>query len=50
VLGCGLLLNGENEVSIFFTGNGLLMGKQLLTPYLYSRIAHHQTSIFEYLE
>jgi hypothetical protein len=29
VLGCGLLLSSENEVSIFFTGNGLLMGKLL---------------------
>jgi hypothetical protein len=27
VFGCGLLLNAENEVSIFFTGNGLLMGQ-----------------------
>jgi hypothetical protein len=27
VLGCGLLLNSENEVSIWFTGNGLLMGQ-----------------------
>jgi hypothetical protein len=26
VLGCGLLLNPANELSIFFTGNGLLMG------------------------
>jgi hypothetical protein len=26
VLGCGLLLNAENDVSIFFTGNGLLIG------------------------
>jgi hypothetical protein len=29
VLGCGLLLNAKNEVSIFFTGNGLLMGQLL---------------------
>jgi hypothetical protein len=29
VIGCGLLLNPENEVSIFFTGNGILMGQFL---------------------
>jgi hypothetical protein len=27
VLGCGLLLNAENKLSLFFTGNGLLMGQ-----------------------
>jgi hypothetical protein len=27
VVGCGLLLNPANELSIFFTGNGILMGK-----------------------
>jgi hypothetical protein len=27
VLGCGLLLNPENKLSIFFTGNGTLMGQ-----------------------
>jgi hypothetical protein len=26
VLGCGLLMNPGNELSIFFTGNGILMG------------------------
>jgi hypothetical protein len=26
VVGCGLLLSSGNEVSIFFTGNGLLIG------------------------
>jgi hypothetical protein len=27
VLGCGLLLNPENKVAIFFTMNGMLLGK-----------------------
>jgi hypothetical protein len=27
VYGCGLLLNPGNKLSIFFTGNGILMGK-----------------------
>jgi hypothetical protein len=27
VVGCGLLLNPENKLFIFFTGNGILMGK-----------------------
>jgi hypothetical protein len=27
VYGSGLLLNPENELSIFFTGNGILMGQ-----------------------
>jgi hypothetical protein len=27
VVGCGLVLNSEKEVSLFFTGNGILMGK-----------------------
>jgi hypothetical protein len=27
VFGCGLLLNPANKLSIFFTGNGLLMGQ-----------------------
>jgi hypothetical protein len=26
VIGCGLWLNSANELSIFFTGNGILMG------------------------
>jgi hypothetical protein len=30
VLGCGLLLNPENQLSIFFTGNGILLGQSLL--------------------
>jgi hypothetical protein len=29
VIGCGLLLNPANELSIFFTGNGILMGQSL---------------------
>jgi hypothetical protein len=29
VLGCGLLLNPENKLSIFFTGNGILMGQSV---------------------
>jgi hypothetical protein len=27
VYGCGLMLSPENELSIFFTGNGILMGQ-----------------------
>jgi hypothetical protein len=27
VIGCGLLLNPKNELSIFFTINGILMGQ-----------------------
>jgi hypothetical protein len=27
VLGCGLVLNPENELSVFFTQNGILMGQ-----------------------
>jgi hypothetical protein len=27
VLGCGILLSPKNELSIFFTGNGILMGQ-----------------------
>jgi hypothetical protein len=27
VLGCGLLMSSNNELSIFFTGNGILMGQ-----------------------
>jgi hypothetical protein len=27
VIGCGLLLNSATELSIFFTGNGILMGQ-----------------------
>jgi hypothetical protein len=27
VRGCGLLLNSANELSIFFTGNGILLGQ-----------------------
>jgi hypothetical protein len=30
VIGCGLLLNPEKELSIFFTDNGILMGQFLL--------------------
>jgi hypothetical protein len=30
VVGCGLMLSSQNEVSIFFTGNGILMGQFLL--------------------
>jgi hypothetical protein len=30
VMGCGLLMNPENKLSIFFTGNGILMGQSLL--------------------
>jgi hypothetical protein len=30
VYGCGLLLNPENKLSIFFTVNGLLMGQSPL--------------------
>jgi hypothetical protein len=26
VFGCGLMLNFANKLSIFFTGNGILMG------------------------
>jgi hypothetical protein len=27
VVGCGILVNRENKVAIFFTGNGKLIGK-----------------------
>jgi hypothetical protein len=27
VYGCGILVNTENELAIFFTGNGTLMGQ-----------------------
>jgi hypothetical protein len=30
VTGCGLLLNPENKLSIFFTLNGILLGKSAL--------------------
>jgi hypothetical protein len=30
VIGCGLLLNSAKELSIFFTGNGILMGQSSL--------------------
>jgi hypothetical protein len=30
VVGCGLLLNPANKLSIFFTGNGHLMGQSFL--------------------
>jgi hypothetical protein len=30
VIGCGLVLNADNELSIFFTGNGILMGQSTL--------------------
>jgi hypothetical protein len=39
VVDCGLMLTPGNEVAIFFTGNGLLMGKLLLEL--------NQTWIFE---
>jgi hypothetical protein len=29
IIGCGLLLNSENALSIFFTENGILMGQFL---------------------
>jgi hypothetical protein len=31
VVGCGLLLNSKNQLAVFFTRNGLLLGKLLLT-------------------
>jgi hypothetical protein len=31
VVGCGLLQNPGNEVSIFFTGNGILIGQFFLS-------------------
>jgi hypothetical protein len=31
VMGCGILLNSKNELAIFFTANGILMGKHLLS-------------------
>jgi hypothetical protein len=30
VVGCGLLLNAKNKVEIFFTTNGILMGKLIM--------------------
>jgi hypothetical protein len=30
VVGCGLVLSPQNELSIFFTGNGVLMGQFLI--------------------
>jgi hypothetical protein len=30
VMGCGILLNSKNELAIFFTANGILMGKHLI--------------------
>jgi hypothetical protein len=30
VLGCGLLINPENRVAIFFTSHGMLMGQFIL--------------------
>jgi hypothetical protein len=34
VIGCGLVLNPQNKLSIFFTGNGSLMGQSVtfVTP------------------
>jgi hypothetical protein len=32
VIGSGLLLNSKNELAAFFTLNGILLGKLLLTP------------------
>jgi hypothetical protein len=29
VVGCGLVLNPKNQLAIFFTGNGILMGQLL---------------------
>jgi hypothetical protein len=29
VMGCGILLNSKNELAIFFTANGILLGKHL---------------------
>jgi hypothetical protein len=31
VVGCGLLLNSKNELAVFFTLNGILLGKLFLT-------------------
>jgi hypothetical protein len=30
VIGCGLVLNPQNKLSIFFTVNGILLGQSLL--------------------
>jgi hypothetical protein len=39
VYGCGLLMNTENKLSIFFTVNGLLMGQFLwLTEFFATEI------------
>jgi hypothetical protein len=27
VIGCGILLNSENQLAVFFTLNGILLGK-----------------------
>jgi hypothetical protein len=34
VAGCGLLLSPSNELSIFFTGNGILMSQFILSANL----------------
>jgi hypothetical protein len=31
VFGCGLLMSPENKLSIFFTGNGILLGQFICT-------------------
>jgi hypothetical protein len=31
VVGCGLLLNSKNELAVFFTVNGILRGKLIVT-------------------
>jgi hypothetical protein len=41
VVGCGLLLNSKNEWAVFFTVNGNLLGKLLLT--------HKQLMIYIFL-
>jgi hypothetical protein len=40
IIGCGLFLNSKDELAIFFTLNGILLGKLLLTQLinLYSKI------------
>jgi hypothetical protein len=33
VVGCGLVLNPNNQLAIFFTGNGILMGQFVLREF-----------------
>jgi hypothetical protein len=40
VFGCGLLLNPQNKLAIFFTGNGTLMGE-------FIRVCSGKTVVFE---